>query len=322
MATSSFVIVSPARNEAQFIELTLQSVVAQKMRPMRWVIVSDGSTDGTDEIVQRYAFDHPWIRLVRTPERQKRDFAGKVHAFNAGYAEMQDLDFDVIVSLDADTSFDPEYFSFLLEKLEADSALGLVGTPFQELTGQVYDYRFVSIEHVSGACQVFRRECFEAIGGYTPIRGGGIDLVAVVSARMKGWRTRTYLEKVCIHHRPMNSAMNRGLKLKFKWGQSDYRLGGHPVWQLFRCTFQMRKPPYVVGGFTTLAGYCFAMMQRHPRSVSPEFAEFRGKEQLERLRKVFTGILPGARRAELQQSLTSKQDSHLDVGCAVPKSRR
>src|SRR5580658_10196853 len=184
-----YVLITPARNEAQFIELTLKSVVAQTFRPVKWVIVSDGSTDGTDDMVGRYVVMHPWIELVRMPERRDRNFAGKVHAFNAGYARVKDIDHDVVCSLDGDISFDEDYFSFLLAKLGEDPALGLVGTPFQEeRSKQTYDYRFVSIEHVSGACQVFRRECFEQIGGYVAVKGGGIDHIAVVTARMKGWK--------------------------------------------------------------------------------------------------------------------------------------
>src|SRR5439155_12900101 len=199
-----YVLITPARNEAQFIELTIKSVIAQTVLPLQWVIVSDGSTDGTDEIVNKYAAEHRWIELVRTPERQERHFAGKVHAFNAGYAKVKNLDYDLIGSMDADISFDPDYFSFLLGKLAEDPALGLVGTPFKDKA--IYDYRFVSIEHVSGACQLFRRECFEQIGGYVPVKSGGIDHIAVITARMQGWKTRTFTEKVCLHHRKIGSA--------------------------------------------------------------------------------------------------------------------
>jgi poly-beta-1,6-N-acetyl-D-glucosamine synthase len=302
-ATLNYVVITPARNEAEFIENTLKSVARQTLLPLKWVIVSDGSTDATNEIVNRYAAAHSWIELVEMPPRGERTFSGKVYAFNAGYAKIKDLDCRILVSLDADVSFEEDYFSFLVEKLASDPELGIVGTPFQELNGDIYDYRYSSVEHVSGACQVFRRECFEAIGGYTPIRGGGIDLVAVVSARMEGWRTRSFLEKRCLHHRPMNSAMNKGLKLKYRWGQKDYRLGGHPVWELFRCVFQMRHRPHIIGGLAILTGYYVAMLQRQPKSVSREFAEFRGQEQLGRLRKVLTRALPGARRATLEQSL-------------------
>jgi glycosyltransferase involved in cell wall biosynthesis len=287
-----YVLITPARNEAKFIELTLKSVISQTVLPAKWVIVSDGSTDGTDDIVNRYIGDHPWIELVRMPERRERHFAGKVYAFNAGYARLKDVEYDYLGSLDADISFDTEYFEFLLRQLADNPALGLVGTPFAEESKEVYDYRFTSVEHVSGACQIFRRECFEIIGGYTPIKGGGIDLVAVVTARMKGWGTRTFTEKVCHHHRKMNSAMNQGLKLKFRWGQSDYRLGSHPAWEFVRCFYQMRKQPYVIGGLLILAGYYSSLISRRPRAVSAEFMEFRGGEQMQRLREFVGRKLP------------------------------
>ena len=284
-------MITPARNEAEFIDLTLKSMVAQTVPPLKWVIVSDGSTDGTDEIVRRYMADNPWIELVRMPERQERHFAGKAHAFNAGYERVKGLDFDVLGNVDADVSFEADHFQLLVAKFAEDPQLGVAGAPFREGTYQ-YDYRFTSTENVWGGCQLFRRECFETIGGYSPMKGGGVDLVAVVTARMNGWKSRTYPDRVCIHHRIMNTAMNKGLKLKFKWGQSDYRLGGHPVWELFRCIYQMSNQPYIMGGLVTLAGYYFALITRRPRSVSPEFADFRGKEQMQRLREFFSSRLP------------------------------
>jgi len=199
----TYIVITPARNEAQFIELTIQSMVMQTVPPIKWIIVSDGSTDGTDDIVRKYAKDYPWIELGRTPERRQRHFAGKVHAFDTGYSRVMDLQYEVIASLDADISFDGDYFSFLLRKLAEDPSLVLVGTPFKEGSNAIYDYRFVNIEHVSGACQVFRRKCFEEIGGYVPVKSGCIDHIAVVSARMKGWKTRTFTDKVALQHGPM-----------------------------------------------------------------------------------------------------------------------
>ena len=282
-----YVLITPARNEAQFIDLTIKSVIAQTVLPLQWVIVSDGSTDGTDEIVNKYAAEHRWIELVRTPERQERHFAGKVHAFNAGYAKVKNLDYDLIGSMDADISFDPHYFSFLLGKLAEDPALGLVGTPFKDKT--IYDYRFVSIEHVSGACQLFRRECFEQIGGYVPVKSGGIDHIAVITARMKGWKTRTFTEKVCLHHRNIGSAERGALNAKFRDGTLDYALGGHPVWELFRTAYQMTREPYVIGGLALLAGYVTASMRRLERPISDELVAFRRREQMQRLKKFLSG---------------------------------
>jgi poly-beta-1,6-N-acetyl-D-glucosamine synthase len=280
----NYVLITPARNEAKFVELTIKSVVAQEVRPIKWVIVSDGSTDGTDEIVRKYCSEYPWIELVRMPERRERNFAGKVHAFNAGYARLENLRYDAIASMDADISFDSEYFSFLLGKLAQDPRLGLVGTPFQNGLNQTYDYRFTSIEHVSGACQLFRRECFEQIGGYAPVKAGGIDLAAVIAARMKGWKTRTFVEKVCLHHRELGTALGGGLAERFRQGAKDYAFGGHPLWELFRLVYQMTRPPIILGGLTLGAGYFWAAFQRLERPISSEMVAFRKQEQMKRLK--------------------------------------
>ncbi|MGB6387205.1 MAG: glycosyltransferase family 2 protein [Terriglobales bacterium] len=284
----TYVLITPARNEAKFIELTLQSVIAQTVLPAKWVIVSDGSTDGTDDIVKKYSAEHPWIELLRMPERKERHFAGKVLAFNAGYARVKDVSYKVLVSLDGDVSFDENYFAFLLGKLADDRALGLVGTPFRDSQNETYDYRFVSIEHVSGACQVFRRECFEEIGGYVPVKGGGIDHIAVITARMKGWKTRAFPEKACIHHRDMGTAQRGSVMARFKFGMQDHALGGHPLWEFFRMFYQMTNRPFVFGGLMVGCGYFWAMVRRLPRPVSDELIAFRRREQMQRLKNFLT----------------------------------
>jgi glycosyltransferase involved in cell wall biosynthesis len=303
-----YVIVTPARNEERFIETTIKSVVAQTIRPLRWVIVSDGSTDRTDEIVSRYCAEHSWISLVRMPERKERHFAGKVLAFNAGYASLADVEYDYIASLDADIAFDEKYFDYLLDKLSHDARLGIVGTPFRE-GDAMYDYRFVSIEHVSGACQLFRRRCFEEIGGYVPMKGGGIDHTAVLTARMKGWRTRTFTDKVSTHHREMGSAKHGPLRTKFNVGKLDYALGGHPLWEAFRCLYQTTKPPYVLGGMMIMVGYTSSLLAHRERSISPALVAFRRHEQMARLRRF---LLPG-RRAEIGSAPPSSGASNVEA---------
>jgi poly-beta-1,6-N-acetyl-D-glucosamine synthase len=284
-----YVLITAARDEAQFIELTIKSVVAQTARPVKWIIVSDGSTDGTDEIVSRYAADHPWIELLRMPERRERHFAGKVHAFNAGYARISHLQYDAIGNLDGDVSLDDkDYFSFLLQKLVEDRSLGLVGTAFKDSSNQTYDYRFVSIEHVTGTCQLFRRQCFEDIGGYTPVKGGCIDHIAVLSARMKGWKTRTFTDKVGLHHRAFGTAGHGILMARFRYGAKDYAVGNHPIWELFRTVYQMTKRPYIVGALMLASGYFWALMRRVERPVSRELVAFYRREQMRRLGKFVT----------------------------------
>jgi len=283
-----YVLITPARDEAEHIEGTIQSVIKQTVRPIKWVIVSDGSTDGTDDIVRKYTLDNPWIELVRAPERRERHFAGKVHAFNAGYARLNELEYAAIGNLDADISFDEDYFSFLLGKLMNDPKLGLVGTPFRDASSAVYDYRFTNIDHVSGACQLFRRECFEAVGGYVPVKGGCIDHIAVLTARMKGWKTRTFPEKVSMHHRAMGTAQQGMLMARFRNGGKDYAIGNHPAWELFRAVYQMTKRPFIIGGLMIVSGYGWAAVRRAERPVSPELVAFQRREQMQRLKRFFT----------------------------------
>ena len=288
----SYVVVTPARNEAKYIELTVRSMVEQTVRPLKWVIVSDGSTDGTDDIVSKYAAIHDWIELVRMPAHEDRQFAAKVLAFNAGFARIRQTNYGAICSLDADISFGPDYFSFLLGKLAENPRLGLVGTPFAE-DGVTYDYRFASVENVSGACQLFRRECFEAIGGYTPIKSGGVDTVALLSARMKGWQTRTFLEKVCNHNRKQGSATKSGLALIFSSGQKDYFLGVDPIWQFLRAVYRLLKPPYVIGALSLFLGYLWPLLLGRPKTAPREVVAFRRRDQRARLRGLLKRLWVG-----------------------------
>jgi glycosyltransferase involved in cell wall biosynthesis len=291
----TYVLITPARNEQDFIELTIKAVISQTRRPLRWIIVSDGSTDATDDIVKSYAAQHDWIELHRMPEREERHFAGKVGCIKAGYDKLKDRSWDIIGSLDADISFDDDFFRFLLDQFAAHPQLGVAGAPFQE-GGATYDFRFSSTDHVSGACQLFRRKCFEAIGGYTPIKGGGIDVVAVLAARMKGWQTHTFPEKFCLHHRPMGSAKHGALASWFKLGEKDYRLGRHPLWQLFRSAYQMKHKPVILGGCALVTGYLWLWLRRAQRPVPPVLIAFQRREQMQRLTAFLRRVMPFANR--------------------------
>ena len=285
-----YVIITPARNEEAYIEKTLNSMIAQTILPEKWVIVSDGSTDNTDEIVQRYVMQHDWIEFVRMPEHSDRQFAAKVYAFNTGYEKVKKLGYDIIGNLDADISFEEDYFDFLLSKFDEDQGLGVTGTPFVE-DGKHYNYRFTNIEHVSGACQLFRRKCFEAIGGYAPIKGGGIDWAAVTTARMKGWKTRTFTEKVCFHHKKMGTGNTGALMTWFRQGRKDYFLGNHPLWEIFRTLYQMTKKPFIIGGLLLFFGYNWSIISGVEIPISKKLMKFIREEQMKRLKSTFRKAL-------------------------------
>lgn len=293
-----YVLITPARNEGAYIELTIQSVIAQTVLPKRWVIVSDGSTDDTDAIVERYLPDHPWLALVKLPPRAERHFAAKVNAFNAGYERVHDLRFDVIGNIDGDVSFGPDYFEFLLEKFASNPRLGVAGTHYIEGDFHSFKDSYINVQHVNGQCQLFRRECFAEIGGYVPIKGGGIDWVAVTTARMKGWTTRSYSERIFNHHRKMGTAGTSELGARFHYGKKDYFLGGHPLWQLFRSAFQVAKKPYVLGGLALLSGYFWCWLRRVERPISAELMRFHRAEQMARLKQLMLGRAAETRQDE------------------------
>jgi poly-beta-1,6-N-acetyl-D-glucosamine synthase len=280
----SYVLITPARNEADHIAKTLESVVAQTVLPLRWVIISDGSTDGTDAIVERFQAGRPWIHLIKLPPRAERHFAAKVLAFRAGQERVSALAHDVIGNVDGDVSFPADYFEFLLAKMEESPELGVAGTHYVEGGFHSFKDSYINVNHVNGQIQLFRRACFEQIGGYQPIKGGGIDWVAVTSARMKGWQTYSFGERVFHHHRVMGTAGGNVLQARFHYGTKDYFLGGHPLWQVARSLFQLAKPPYVVGGLALLAGYLWSWLTRCKRPVTRELMTFHRSEQMARLK--------------------------------------
>jgi len=287
-----YVLITPAHNEESFIPRTLTSMVAQTVPPERWVIVDDGSTDHTAEIVEEYAKRYPWIELVRRQQCQDRNFASKAHAVNAGLERVQSLDFEIVGNLDADVSFEPNYMEFLMRKFQEDPDLSVAGTPFTQ-DGN-YDSSQDSFEgenYVAGPCQLFRYQCFRDIGGYMPNSAGGVDWIAVMTARMKGWKVQSFGDTRFHHHRSMGTAGRGPVRALFSYGEKDYYLGGSPVWQLFRVAYRMAKRPVLLGGLALLSGYVWAALRRVERAVSPELMRFHRREQMKKLRAIFGTLL-------------------------------
>ena len=286
-----YVLITPARNEEAYIEKTLGSVVSQTVMPKQWVIVDDASTDSTAQLVENYVRDYPWIELVRRTQRSERSFSRKVDAFNAGLQRLGSREFEVIGNLDADLSFDPEYLEFLMDKFAEDPKLGVAGTPFVENGYDSARDSFEGENHVAGGCQLFRRQCFEEIGGYIGNPAGGIDWIAVTTARMKGWKTCSFPEKRFHHYRSLGTAERGIVASLFSYGEKDYYLGGSPVWELFRVCYRSAKRPFIIGGLALLAGYCWAALRRTKRPISPELMRFHRREQMNKLRAIFGSLL-------------------------------
>jgi glycosyltransferase involved in cell wall biosynthesis len=287
----SYVLITPAHNEEALIEKTIQSMIGQTYLPLKWVIVDDGSTDGTAEIVERYVMRCPWIELVRRTPRKDRNFAGKVHAFNAGFERIEHLHCDLIGNLDADITFSPEHFEFLVGKFADDPQLGVAGTAYTQEGWDSTRDSFEGQTSVSGACQVFRWQCFRDVGGYHPNPAGSIDWIAVTTARMKGWKTRNFPEKRFHHPRTMGTAERSEFGAAFDYGKKDYFMGGSPIWELFRVGYRITKKPILIGGLGLLLGYFGAALLRLKRPVSRELMQFHRREQMSKLRGILSSLI-------------------------------
>ena len=288
-----YVLITPARNEGKFIRGTIESVAAQTVLPEKWVIVNDGSTDDTGEAAADAAKGFDWIEVVNLPVRQERNFAAKVYAFKAGQERLTGIEYKVIGNLDADVTLEKDHFEYLMSKFQEDPDLGVAGTIFREPGYCSETDSFEGQNYVSGQCQIFRRECFEMIGGYTPSKPGGIDWMAVTTARMMGWKTRSFRERCFYHHRVLGTANHNKLGKSFTYGKKDYYMGGHPLWEVFRCTYQLRKRPFIVGGAMLFAGYFAALLTGEKRVVSDELMRFHRREQMMKLRAILSSLARG-----------------------------
>ncbi|HEX3627586.1 MAG TPA: glycosyltransferase family 2 protein [Verrucomicrobiae bacterium] len=287
----NYVLITSARNEESYIRKTLDSVVTQTQLPKRWVIIDDGSTDRTRDIVEEYAGRFPWMTLIRRANRTDRNFGGKADAVNAAYKILENDEFDLVGNLDADISFGTDHFEFLLGRFSTDSRLGVAGTAYLEKNWDSTRDSFEGETSVHGACQLFRRECFEQIGGYIPNPEGGIDWIAVTTARMMGWTTQNFPERRFYHHRNTGTAKRDAVGAMFDYGMKDYYLGGSPVWELFRVLFRLCKHPFILGGLALLCGYTWAAFKRTKRPVSRELMSFHRREQMLKLRALFRAVI-------------------------------
>jgi glycosyltransferase involved in cell wall biosynthesis len=294
-----YVLMTAAYNEEANIQKTIQSVLSQTLRPKRWVIVSDGSTDGTDAVVQRYANEHDFIRFLRMDRAPGRSFSSKVIALHAGSSMMSDVSSEFIGNLDADVSIDPTYFEDLIGRFRKNSRLGLAGGfVCEEVRGQFESRRSNRVYSVAHAAQLVRRECYEAIEGYAVLEYGGEDWHAQTSARMKGWDAEAFPDLSIFHHRHTGEGDNL-VRHKFRQGRMDYSFGSGTLFETFKCLERLSEKPLFIGGMARLAGFGWSWICRDKRPVSEEFIAFLRREQKDKLRSLLAGGMRRARSKRL-----------------------
>lgn len=295
MRSPQYVVISPVRNEAQHLERTIQSVLRQTVRPVRWLIVNDGSSDETPVIIERYASQYSWIVPVcRTDaergigadvqesngNRGKRAREAKeIEAFYAGYAEITDCDWEYVVKLDGDVSFEANYFQQCFAEFEQDSKLGIGGGTICHLVNGQLEAELTPKFHVRGATKIYRRACWEEIGGV--LRGAGWDTLDEVKANMLGWSTRTFDHLKVVHHRPTGTA-NGAWQNAVKNGVWSYIAGYHPMYMLVRSARWILEKPYLVCAVGLLFGYVNGYLRRIPRAEK-KIVRYVRSQQIKRL---------------------------------------
>ncbi len=282
---SHIVIISPVRNEEKFISGIIDSLVAQTLKPVEWIIVDDGSSDKTYEIASKAAAEHDWIRVVEKTNRGFRAVGpGVVEAFYYGYDRIESKDYDYICKLDADLELKPKYFETLLSFFEQDSYLGAAsGKPFVWENGSLIEER-THDEMVCGQINFYRRQCFEDIGGF--VREVHWDGIAFHRARMEGWRTRSIRHEDLnfIHKRLMGSSEAGIVKGRLRWGKGQYFMGTHPLFLLAISVYRMAEQPYIIGGLCIFFGYCQAYFNSMSRYDNLAFRKSLHAWQMERLK--------------------------------------
>ncbi|MEL6581010.1 MAG: glycosyltransferase family A protein [Cyanobacteria bacterium J06621_12] len=279
------VIISPVRNEGNFIQEIINSLVSQTVKPVEWIIVDDGSSDETLAIASEAAKLYDWIHVIQKLDRGFRAVGpGVVETFYYGYQRIRSAEYDFICKMDADLELPSRYFETLLSFFDRDPYLGAAsGKPFLQEDGQLVEER-THDEMVCGQINFYRRECFDDIGGF--VREVHWDGIAFHRARMEGWRTRSirHPDLNYIHRRLMGSSGVGIIQGRMRWGKGQYFMGTHPLFLLAITCYRMLERPFVLGGLMIFVGYCRAYLDSIGRYENYAFRRSLHAWQMERLK--------------------------------------
>lgn len=281
LSATKYVVITPVRDEEQYLPYTIESMVRQTIRPQEWIIVDDGSKDNTGEIIEEASRQHSWIRGVRRQDRGFRKWgAGIIEAFYDGFNDLSCRDWDYMAKLDGDLSFEPDYFAGTFRKFEADQHLGIGGGYLYHLENGKKTLEHNPIFHVRGGAKIYRRACWEAIGGLWV--GPGSDTVDEVKANMLDWSSRSFLDLQIQHHRWTGATYGRWGGIA-KNGKTDYVCGYHPLFMLAKSLARLWKKPYGLGSVALLYGYVSAFFQDTPRVTDSQLIRYLRRQQLAKL---------------------------------------
>ncbi|OIR03131.1 poly-beta-1,6-N-acetyl-D-glucosamine synthase [mine drainage metagenome] len=274
---NGYVLISPCRDEADYMRQTLDSVVAQSLRPAKWIIIDDGSTDETPQILGEYARQHDWIEIVTRSNRGRRAVGpGVIDAFYAGLDTISLGDFEYLCKFDLDLNIPPRYFELLIERMKQQPRLGTCsGKPYfpDPDTGELIS-EMCGDEMSVGMTKFYRTRCFEEIGGFVrEVMWDGIDCH---TCRMKGWLARSWDDPDLrfLHLRAMGSSQKGMLTGRQRHGFGQYFMGTWFPYMVASAAFRMTRPPVVVGGLAMLWGYITSWARGLPKYNNAEFIRF------------------------------------------------
>jgi glycosyltransferase involved in cell wall biosynthesis len=275
-----YAVVTPVKNEEKFLPKTIASVSNQTIKPHKWIIVNDMSTDRTDEIIQQAVLKHQWIVGIESKDFTEHRKAGGESIIDRGIRLLNIEEYDFLSRLDGDISFEADYFERLIHEFEKNCKLGIAGG-----ICYVWDNDKLAEEthprfHVRGALKTYRVPCFKGIGGLE--KGLGWDAVDEIKANMLGWQTQSFPDLKVIHHRSTQSFSGR-LKGKRNFGEAAYYLGYHPIFMLLRVLKNMTKKPYFWGGANMLIGFISGYTEKRARIEDPAFVQYIREQQLNKL---------------------------------------
>jgi len=280
-ATLGFLVITPARNEENGIEETIRSMATQTLRPTEWVIVNDGSNDRTGAILDQYAAKLPWITVVHRPDRGcRKPGGGVIEAFYDGLKASKIKDWQFVVKLDADLTLDPDYFERCLSEFELDPQLGVGGGAVYEVRNRTTVVDSTTAFHVRGATKIYRRECWNALGGL--LVAPGWDTLDEVKANMHGWKTRSFSHIPILQRRP-TGGQDGAWRDYEKNGRANYICGYHPLFMTAKCISRIWKKPRVVSAVALAYGFLGAWIRQTPRVNDKELIAYIRKQQLRRM---------------------------------------
>jgi GT2 family glycosyltransferase len=262
----NYILLSAVKDEGAHLETVLRAVIDQTIRPLRWYITDDGSSDTSVEILREYVARYPFIRLRENPRREGRNWAAKDRIVNANYQwACQELEgaFDFVGQQDADQApRNPDFFERLLAEAAKDESIGaLGGVVYEGAAGLQWKPRPCNAVDSLPGSAFFRRRAFEATGGYLPLEYGGSDWLIQVDTQRAGYTVKVVPECILYHYRQTNQSTVQGA---FKAGLMDASLGSDFLFELLKCARRLTHKPLGLPGSLRLAGYLYYRVTRRP----------------------------------------------------------